>query len=509
MEKSLPCPADVELPTLLRQLADAVGRGDDTAFTATLGTQPREAWLEHEVLVAALCLGGLALAQPLVEALNPTQPAADCSARIVDAYCQVAMGAEPGPGETHTAQRLIDRYALPGQAAGLMETARAECIAAFAPLDEVMPAVKTLMAQRRWPAALRGLQRWRDESPTPAPRRVWAMGAHCLHRLGRYADAESWAQTGLGEDASSIAALTPRSEAELLAAWQGATQPVVSILCTTYNHERYLESTLRGFVGQQCDFPFEILIHDDASTDGTQALIRDWQQRYPTLIKPILQRENQKSRGVRPLELLLARAQGEFIATCEGDDYWVHPGKLTRQVEHLRAHPEVSCVTHNYVHYIESTLTARTWRPPRKDFPITARELMGMRFLLWLPTLMFRRRFDRLPPERALAAFGDQFLTSYLGTWGRGTYMESFVGAVRRENPYSTWTPLHADEKEARRIQTWAALIRLHQRLGNGQAVQDLNSKIERSALDAARKAAIVASIADAPLPQSPSLAVA
>ena len=89
------------------------------------------------------------------------------------------------------------------------------------------------------------------------------------------------------------------------------------------------------------------------------------------------------------------------------------------------------------------------------------------------------------------AAFGDQFLTSYLGTLGRCAYFDTFVGAVRRENEFSSWSPLPEKEKERRRVKTWVAMLRMHERLGNGQAVDDLNTKIHASKLDAPTKAAL------------------
>ena len=194
----------------------------------------------------------------------------------------------------------------------------------------------------------------------------------------------------------------------------------------------------------------------------------------------------------RPLETLLARARGGYVATCEGDDYWIAPTKLQRQVAFLRGHADVSCSAHNYYHFVESTLAIKPWRPVRKDFFVSPRQLMAVQFLLWLPTLVFRKSFSTLPPERALAAFGDQFITSYLGTLGRGVYFETMVGAVRRENAFSTWSPLPEAEKERRRVRTWAALVRLHERLGNPQAVDDLMARIHGSALDASTKASIL-----------------
>jgi hypothetical protein len=184
------------------------------------------------------------------------------------------------------------------------------------------------------------------------------------------------------------------------------------------------------------------------------------------------------------------------VATCEGDDYWVDASKLSRQVGFLMAHPEVSCSAHNYHHFIETSLTVRRWSRLGRDCFISPRQLMATQFLLWLPTLVFRKTFSALPPERALAAFGDQFLTSYLGTMGRCAYFDSLVGAVRRENEFSSWSPLPAREKERRRVKTWVAMLRMHQRLGNEQAVSDLTAKIDASSLDAPAKAALLAASA-------------
>jgi glycosyltransferase involved in cell wall biosynthesis len=113
--------------------------------------------------------------------------------------------------------------------------------------------------------------------------------------------------------------------------------PLVSISCITFNHAPYIRECLDGFLMQQCDFEFEILIHDDASTDGTQEIIKEYQEKYPDIIKPILQQENQYSKGVRGINLIFnfPRAKGKYIALCEGDDYWVDPKKLQKQVSFL------------------------------------------------------------------------------------------------------------------------------------------------------------------------------
>jgi len=104
---------------------------------------------------------------------------------------------------------------------------------------------------------------------------------------------------------------------------------VVSISCITYNHAPYIRQCLDGFVMQKTTFPFEILIHDDASTYGTPDIIREYEAKYPGLIKPIYQTENQHSKGVKISQTFnWPRARGKDIALCEGDDYWTDPYKL-------------------------------------------------------------------------------------------------------------------------------------------------------------------------------------
>lgn len=127
--------------------------------------------------------------------------------------------------------------------------------------------------------------------------------------------------------------------------------PLVSVLCLTYNHIEYIRPCLESLVSQECDFDFEILIHDDASTDGTQAIIKEFQKLYPELVKPIYQTENQWSKqpGGINLRFNYPRAKGKYIAICEGDDYWIEKDKLQKQVAILETHPECSITTGAYL----------------------------------------------------------------------------------------------------------------------------------------------------------------
>lgn len=121
-----------------------------------------------------------------------------------------------------------------------------------------------------------------------------------------------------------------------------STKPVVSIISLTYNQEKYVRECFEGFLMQQTSFPFEVLVYDDASTDTTPEIIRQYADKYPDIFKPTLYKENNYSRGLGYVGLYdgIKNAQGKYVAYCEGDDYWTDPLKLQKQVDFLDSHPE-------------------------------------------------------------------------------------------------------------------------------------------------------------------------
>ncbi len=143
----------------------------------------------------------------------------------------------------------------------------------------------------------------------------------------------------------------------------------VSIFCAAYNHEKYIRDALEGFVMQKTSFPFEVLIHDDASTDGTAAIIREYEEKYPEIIKPIYQKENQYSQGIKITPTYqLPRARGKYVAFCEGDDRWTDPLKLQKQYEALEMQPNcVACM--HYVQAIKADSGEPTQQIPPFNIP--------------------------------------------------------------------------------------------------------------------------------------------
>lgn len=116
---------------------------------------------------------------------------------------------------------------------------------------------------------------------------------------------------------------------------------MVSIQCLVYNHEPYIRQCLDGFVAQKTNFRFEAIVHDDASTDGSAGIIKEYAEKYPDIIKPVLESENQYKKHDGSLrKIVMEHLKGKYIALCEGDDYWIDPMKLQKQVNYMEAHPE-------------------------------------------------------------------------------------------------------------------------------------------------------------------------
>ena len=124
-------------------------------------------------------------------------------------------------------------------------------------------------------------------------------------------------------------------------------EPMVTISCAVFNHAKYIEQALDSFLMQETNFPFEIFVHDDASTDNSANIIRKYEKKYPKLIKPVYETENQYSKNDGSLQEILWSEKynrGKYIALCEGDDYWTTPLKLQKQFDFMERHEDFSIV---------------------------------------------------------------------------------------------------------------------------------------------------------------------
>lgn len=211
---------------------------------------------------------------------------------------------------------------------------------------------------------------------------------------------------------------------------------LVSICCMTYNHAAFVRQCLDGFMMQKCSFNFEVLIHDDASTDGTQDIIREYEMKYPDIIKPIYQKENQYSKGIDPgLKYNAPRAKGKYIALCEGDDYWTDPYKLQKQVDFLESHPDYVMCSHRFNQYIqdknlleeENDLTFQG-----ADYDL--KNLIGGKWLTQTLTVMYRCDALDLCLYNAYKVSQDVILFYVLLKKGKGYCLPDIMGVYRIHN---------------------------------------------------------------------------
>ncbi|MBP1564495.1 MAG: glycosyltransferase [Oscillospiraceae bacterium] len=158
--------------------------------------------------------------------------------------------------------------------------------------------------------------------------------------------------------------LFQKKEEEIMKDWncRESFEPVVSIKCLAYNHEKSISKCIDGFLMQETTFPFEIIIHDDASTDTTADIIRKYESKYPNIIKPIYQTENQYSKHNGVIRKMVnSKLNGKYIAFCEGDDCWTESYKLQMQVDYLEKHLECS-MTYHAVNYVNDGIVLRNDR---------------------------------------------------------------------------------------------------------------------------------------------------
>lgn len=208
--------------------------------------------------------------------------------------------------------------------------------------------------------------------------------------------------------------------------------PKVSVVCTVYKHEAYLRKCFDGFVMQKTSFPVEVLVNDDCSPDGSAAIMREYEAKYPHLFHCIYQTENQYSKGIKPWwEVLFPMARGEYIAICEGDDYWIDPYKLQKQVDFMDAHPDFSACFHNARVLRKMGVTLFN-ALDENHYPSTE-DIIKRRWFIATPTLFFRNILTDYPEWRGEIVNEDFLLELLLAQKGKFRYMDDVMAVYRQD----------------------------------------------------------------------------
>ena len=224
--------------------------------------------------------------------------------------------------------------------------------------------------------------------------------------------------------------------------------PLVSVNMITYNHEPYIAQAIEGVLIQKTDFPIELVIGEDCSTDRTRKIVLDYQKKYPEMIRVITAKENV---GMQKNGLRTSKAcRGKYIAFCEGDDYWTDPNKLQKQVDFLESHPECVICFHNvniiydskrdkksHPFYVQGPSLNFTHRVPK---PITTlSDLLNGNFI-HTPSVMFRAQlFEEFPDWFYRADIGDWPLHVLNAQHGNMGYIDEVMAAYRVHSG-GTWS---------------------------------------------------------------------
>lgn len=246
-------------------------------------------------------------------------------------------------------------------------------------------------------------------------------------------------------------------------------QPLmVTIQCITYNHESFIRECLEGFVMQKTNFRFEAVVHDDASTDGTANIIREYAQKYPNIIKPIFEVENQYSKNDGSLgKIMNEHTHGKYVAICEGDDCWIDPYKLQKQVDLLERYPDCSMCCGGYIRREKGKADIIRSISTKKGFFFFNLKDWSKHWLSNPLTIMYRKNcLEEFNRKAASYKYNrDIHLIYHLLKCGRGIYFSDVV-AIYHLHPGGICSPLSL---AAKAVQSYNCYKELY--INNGDEV--------------------------------------
>lgn len=223
----------------------------------------------------------------------------------------------------------------------------------------------------------------------------------------------------------------------------------LTVLCTAFNHEKYAAQALESFVSQVCDFPFQVLVNDDCSTDGTRDIIRQYAEKYPEIIKPIFQEKNLFSEGLAALyqKAFYSRLDTPYTAFCEADDCWTDVNKLQRQIDWLDAHPDYSACVHNTtLSYCDGSAPDAPLLPAGEgDRDVGFERIIpGMSGAFHTSSILARTEFILDPPDFYYAAadhgFLDYAIALRLSLCGKIRFIDAPMSLYRISSNPAAWS---------------------------------------------------------------------
>lgn len=228
---------------------------------------------------------------------------------------------------------------------------------------------------------------------------------------------------------------------------------VLTVCCMTHNHRDYIRKSLDSILEQKVNFPYKVIIHDDCSDDGTSDIVREYAAKYPELITPIIQKENQYKKTDILRTYVNPLIEGRYFALVEADDYWCDENKLQLQFDYMESHPECAMCTHNSAYiYRDGSLTGELFNtdPGDADFdaPRVIRDYGG---ILFHTSSYFCRSelYKAMPKPYHELNFYDYPIAIYMSTLAPVHYIDRVMSRYRVGDP-SSWTGQTFTEKSVR-----------------------------------------------------------